>query len=107
MRRSVMAAALETRYPAGQKRGRSVRRIGLIGFGFVGAGLYQALRGGAQGLEVAFVHNRSGGRLEGVPSALILDDLRDFARFTPDLIVECAHPSITMAHGAAFLERAD
>jgi predicted dinucleotide-utilizing enzyme len=84
-----------------------MRRIGLIGFGFVGAGLYQALRDGAQGLEVAFVHNRSAGRLGEVPPPLVLDDLRGFARFAPDMIVECAHPAITVAHGAAFLERAD
>jgi len=84
-----------------------MRRIGLVGFGFVGAGLYQALRDGAHGLDVAFVYNRSGGRLGDVPPALVLDDLSDFARFAPDLIVECAHPAITVAHGAAFLERAD
>jgi aspartate dehydrogenase len=76
-----------------------MRRIGLVGFGFVGAGLYHELRGGAPGLEVAFVHNRSGGRLSDVPAPLILDNLSDFARFNPDLIVECAHPAITVAQG--------
>src|SRR5437016_1313251 len=86
---------------------RGMRRIGLVGFGFVGAGLYQALRDGAHGLDVAFVHNRSAGRLGDVPPELLLGELSDFARFTPDLIVECAHPAITVAHGAAFLERVD
>ena len=83
-------------------------RIGIIGFGFIGAGIYTALRSGNYpGVEVAFVHNRSEDRLDDVPHALRLDRLEDFAEFKPDLIVECAHPAITVAHGEAFLRVAD
>lgn len=37
----------------------------------------------------------------------ICDSLDDVARFTPDLIVEVSHPSITKAYGASFLACAD
>src|SRR3954470_19620246 len=89
------------------EQGCGMRRIGLVGFGFIGAGLYRSIRDGAHGLEIAFVHNRSASRLADLPAALVLADLKDFARTKPDLIVECAHPAITVEHGAAFLEIAD
>jgi len=85
-----------------------MRRIGLIGFGFIGAGLFDAIQGGqAPGIEIAFVYNRSAEKLAGVPEGLRLHDLRDVERFAPDLIVETAHPSISAGYGAAFLESAD
>jgi aspartate dehydrogenase len=83
-------------------------RIGIIGCGYVGAGLYKAITGGeCAGLEVAFVWNRSSDKLAGVEPRLILKRLDDFAATAPDLIVEAAHPEISVAHGAAFLERCD
>jgi len=83
-------------------------RIGIIGFGYVGAGLYKAITGGeCAGLEVAFVWNRSTDKLDGVDPRLILQRLDDFAPTAPDLIVEAAHPQISLAHGAAFLEHCD
>ena len=48
-------------------------RIGIIGFGYVGAGLYKAITGGeCAGLEVAFVWNRSSDKLAGVDPPLVL-----------------------------------
>ncbi len=83
-------------------------RIGLAGFGFIGAGLYRAISGGeCPGLEIAFAWNRSADKLVGVREDLILHDLADFGRRAPDLIVEAAHPDISRAHAAAFLERCD
>src|SRR5262249_50566940 len=74
---------------------------------FIGASLYREIAGGSDELEVAFVHNRSPGKLDGVPPGLVLSDLSDFAASRPDLIVECAHPDITIQHGVDFLKTAD
>ena len=82
-----------------------MKRIGIVGFGFIGAGLFCAVRD--ENLEIAFVYNRSPTRLAEVPRALVLDDISDFSRHGADLIVECAHPGITIAHGADFLAQAD
>lgn len=85
-----------------------MRRVGLIGFGFIGEGLYRAISGGeCPGLTIAFVHNRSADKLTGLPRDIVLDDLGQFARFAPDLIVESAHPDITRDHGESFLSSAD
>jgi aspartate dehydrogenase len=83
-------------------------RVGLVGFGFIGAELYRAIAGGeSEGLEIAFVWNRSADKLGGVPKNLVLDNLADFAQHSPDLIVEAAHPDISRAHAAAFLQSCD
>lgn len=82
-------------------------RIGLIGWGFIGRALHAAISGpvgAAAGLVPAFVHSRSGA---DVPSSQRCDDLARFADFAPDLIVEVAHPDISIRHGAAFLAVAD
>jgi aspartate dehydrogenase len=85
-----------------------MKRIGLVGFGFIGAGLYRTIGGGeCAGLEIAFVWNRSADKLTGVRADLVLDDLGDFASRAPDLIVEAAHPEISRVHGEAFLARCD
>lgn len=88
--------------------GTNTVRVGLIGFGFIGTGLYRAMiERELDGLEVAFVWNRSADRLTGVPAKLVLADLASFADAAPDLIIESAHPGITRAHGEAFLARCD
>lgn len=83
-------------------------RVGLIGFGFVGANLYRAISSGeCKGLEVVFVWNRSRDKLANIPQNIVLDDLSGFARARPDIIVESAHPDVSRAHGAAFLASCD
>jgi aspartate dehydrogenase len=83
-------------------------RIGLIGFGFIGVGLYRAItQREVEGLEVAFVWNRSADKLAGLPTQLVLADLASFADTGPDLIIETAHPDLTRAHGEAVLARCD
>ena len=84
-------------------------RLGIIGFGFIGEALFTHVTGAggaASGLEVAFVHARSG-RPAIVPPELFCADLDRFAEHAPSLIVEVAHPDITRRHGAAFLATAD
>lgn len=86
-----------------------MRRIGIIGFGFIGRAVYDAVCGevgAAHGLAPAFVHTRSG-RPEGVAAQHVCADLDDFARFAPDLVLEVAHPDITLRYGSAFLAGAD
>ena len=85
-----------------------VKRIGIIGFGFVGASLYRWIEAGTEdGLAVAFVHNRTAGKLAEIRPELLLHDLNAAAGHGPDLVVECAHPGITIAHGETFLATAD
>jgi aspartate dehydrogenase len=83
-------------------------RVGLIGFGFIGARLYERMRADpGLGLEIGFVHARDRSRLAAVPPALVLDDLRRLDTFPVDLVVEVAHPSFTRDWGEAILARAD
>lgn len=81
-------------------------RIGLVGFGFIGAELYRRIAAD-DGVDVAFVHARSRERLAGLPDALILEDLSRAADRTPDLIVEVAGPDVSRRHGEAILAFAD
>lgn len=84
-------------------------RVGIIGFGFIGRALLAAISGEAEAaisLSPAFVHTRSDAP-EGVAPELVCADLARAAEFRPDLIVEVAHPSVTLRHGAAFLAHAD
>ena len=83
-------------------------RIGIIGFGFIGQALFEQIRadGRAMGLDIAFVHARAG-RPPSVPAELFCADLSHFAGHAPGLIVEVAHPDITLRHGAAFVRQAD
>jgi predicted dinucleotide-utilizing enzyme len=83
-------------------------RIGIVGFGFIGRHLYQRLmQGGEPGLSVAFVWNRSPGKVAGVPLGLVLRDLGEAAEKRADIIVEVAHPDVTRAHGKSFVMAAD
>lgn len=82
-------------------------RIGLVGFGFIGAELHRRIAADSGPGEIVFVHSRTRARLAALPPDLVLDDLNDAARFAPDLIVEAAGPEVTRAHGEAFLAFAD
>ena len=85
-----------------------IRRIGILGLGFIGGEVYRRLREDASPhLELAFVWNRNPARLASVPRDLQLEDLDHFEEFGADLIVELCHPSVTRDHGAAFLRQAD
>ena len=83
-------------------------RVGLIGFGFIGAQVYRRLREQPElGIEVAFVHNRGRARLAEAPRDLILDDLARMPGKNVDLVVEIPHPATTRHHGEAILAQAD
>lgn len=80
-------------------------RVGIIGFGFVGSGLYRWLAGQPDRYQVAFVHARDPDRLGDVPAELRLTDLS--VAPPADLVVEAAHPAITVQFGAGLLSRSD
>ena len=85
-----------------------MKRIGFIGFGFIGASLYRAIAAGTHpGLEIAFVWNRTPDKLDEVPPDLRLTDLAQLTERGADLIVESAHPAITRDHGRSILAYAD
>ena len=85
-----------------------MKRIGLIGFGFIGRELYRAVASGAHpDLEIAFVWNRSAHKLAEIPEALRLSDLTRAGERGADLVIESAHPAITRRYGGAILACAD
>lgn len=82
-------------------------RIGIVGFGHLGQYLYDAIKE-HDDYEIAFVWNRTLENLKGkIPANFVLDDLAQFATRNPDLVVEVAHPSISVQYGPMFLEKAD
>ena len=84
------------------------KRIGIIGFGYIGRHVYEQISGGnVPGLEVAFVWNRSPGRVKDLPPDLILEDLDKFQQYAPDLLVEMCHPAISKTYGERFLTDTD
>jgi aspartate dehydrogenase len=86
--------------------GSRKRRVGLIGFGFIGRKVYERMAADPQGpVEVAFVHNRSDAAMSGVPASLRLKDLAGLRHFAPDLVVEMAHPAYTQQWGEQILRR--
>ena len=82
-------------------------RIGLIGYGFIGRFIADRIQASDGRFEIAFIHNRSAGALADLDPALLLDDPGKADTRNPDLIVECAHPDITVRFGESFLRCAD
>jgi len=80
-------------------------RIGLIGFGYLGSYVYKQISTRPElGMDIAFVFDIIRENIVEVPTNLVLEDLSDFAKKAPDLIVELAHPSITRQYGEIFLQ---
>ena len=82
-------------------------RIGIVGYGYIGRFIAGRIAESGGRFETAFVHNRSAAALADLDPALRLDDLDEAAARRPDLIVECAHPSISARYGEGFLRYAD
>ncbi|XP_002736499.1 aspartate dehydrogenase domain-containing protein-like [Saccoglossus kowalevskii] len=83
------------------------RRVGIVGFGELGQYLVKAIQK-SDDLELAFVWNRSPEFLKTqIDVKYILDDLSEFAERDADLIVEVAHPVISLQYGEKFLQHAD
>ena len=83
-------------------------RIGLIGYGYIGKYLHRQIRDRPElGLAMAFISDQDPDRLAEVPPELVLGDPANYDPDGVDLIVEAAHPSVTRALGALFLQRTD
>lgn len=84
------------------------KKVGLIGFGYIASFIYNEITTRPElGLDIAFVWNRSPGRLKEVPLDLILEDLSDFALRSPDLVIEMSHPSVSRQYAKAILQKTD
>ncbi len=84
------------------------KRIGIIGYGQIGSYVYEQITQRPEmGLEIAFVYNRSPERVKNLPDEVILDELEDFEKTNPDLVVELAHSDITREYGQMILESTD
>lgn len=84
------------------------RRIGIVGYGKLGAFLADKISHNTQSLELAFVWNRDKKAIDGKFSEQIrLRELKNFRDKKPDLIVEVAHPIITQKWGQDFLSYCD
>lgn len=85
----------------------SRKRIGVAGYGYIGRHLCAAIAANPDwNLDLAWVWNRDPARLADLPEPVRLADLAEAPDRRADLIVECAHPDITVRHGEAFLAHA-
>ncbi len=86
--------------------GSSPVSVGIVGYGFIGEQIAQRLKNSSQ-FDIAFVHARRRQQAQNVPEAQFLENLDLAGTRGADLIVETAHPSITIEHGAQFLKHCD
>lgn len=82
------------------------KRIGVVGYGSLGRYLVKELKDDPA-YKIVFVWNRTADNLVDISPDLILPDLNTFSDYTPDLIIEVAHPSISEKFGTKFLQHAD
>jgi predicted dinucleotide-utilizing enzyme len=90
---------------------KAARRIGIVGYGKLGQHLCRAIQNEpslCHRFKLAFVWNLYVDEIgDEIPAELRLAELREFASYEPDLIVEVAHPCITWEYGTRFLAVAD
>lgn len=82
-------------------------KIGIIGYGYLGRSLHQALA--SEGVEVACIFNRSAERLADLDPGIATTDEDTFMQATQhlDLVVELAHPVISSTMGQRILRLTD
>lgn len=82
-------------------------RIGLVGAGYIGSYLCQEIVSHPEwGLEMAFVAE-TGPAAAGVRQDLLVASVEAGLERAPALVVEAAHASVTVKHGASILQVAD
>jgi aspartate dehydrogenase len=84
----------------------SKKRIGLIGFGQIGSSLYQHISSDPEQLfEVAFIYESNPEIKKKIADNLQLQEMDAFSDFSPDLVVEAAHPAAVKSFGATVLRK--
>lgn len=93
---------------------RAKRRVGFVGYGFLGRSLVEMILKDAKAqecMELAFVCDLFAAdnvmNDPNLPEHCKARNLEDWKSFNADLIVEVAHPSISLNWGAQFLQEAD
>ena len=89
---------------------RHKRRLGIVGFGKLGQYLYKEFHTNqslSEHFEICFIWNRTPIKNQESYNFNILENLEDFARFRPDLIIEVAHPNISKTWAKKFLQSSD
>ena len=83
-------------------------RIGLIGLGQIGMDVYRRIQANPEtGMEVVFAHDKLADVVGQIPAELVLDDMNDFARYEPDLVIEMAHKEATKQWAPLILQKCD
>jgi aspartate dehydrogenase len=90
------------------------RRVGFVGYGFLGKNLVQMILEDSKAqniMELAFVVDLMSPNVviddPSLPDHVKIANLDNWESYNADLIVEVAHPSISTLWGAKFLEHAD
>jgi aspartate dehydrogenase len=80
-------------------------RIGLIGYGFIGRSLHEALKGSA--VEVARVYARTSKHIAGLADGISTTDPEEFVAGLDglDLVVEAAHAEVSVLIGERILTK--
>ena len=83
------------------------KRIGIIGYGFLGSSLHNYLLD--TDIEVAAVFNRSTEKIEKLQTSMAFTEMENFMELVPelDLVVELAHPDISKNWGDSILKHCD
>ena len=69
------------------------KHIGIIGFGQIGASLVEQIQSGADlNMQIDFIYDFDPDKRRSIPSGLVIDSMDESRNFSPDLIVEAAHP---------------
>lgn len=82
-------------------------RIGIIGYGYIGQELVSRIRADPDRFSLAFVNARRREAAAVIEDAEFLSDLEEIGTRSADIIVETAHPDITLRHGENILKHAD
>ena len=86
---------------------QSKKRIGIIGYGFIGRELASRLRSRPDLFELAFVNCRRREQADDIDDEHFVYNLDELDLNSTDLVVETAHPSITQLFGQKILKHSD
>ena len=84
------------------------KHIGIIGFGQIGASLYDQIQTAPDlNMQVGFIYESDENKRQSLPSDLKLKSMDDFIHFKPDLVIEAAHPDAVRQFAENVLKRTD